>query len=83
MRRKGTIVQVPRMNEEILVGGDHLYVLYESAATEYSGTACVRTDRITAIELSAWRGTGGMRTLFGAKDENKLRSAGDAETITA
>ena len=46
------VLDVPRMNEEIMLNGNYLYVLYESAAAEYCANAYIKTDRITAINKS-------------------------------
>ena len=46
-------VSVPRMNEEIMLDGKKLYVLYESGA-KYYHDACLLTDRVTSLPTSLW-----------------------------
>ena len=66
---------VPKMNEEIILDGNTLYVLYESAATAYIDDVYIITDRVTGIDKSAW--------IEGKETKNALRSASrGAESIT-
>ena len=46
-------IDVPRMNEEIMISGGYLYILYESGAEEYKD-AFIRTDRITPLPTTLW-----------------------------
>ncbi len=46
-------VEVPKMNEEIVVDGKTLYINFESGAT-YWKWALVNTDRVLAVDLSLW-----------------------------
>ncbi|MBR2540198.1 MAG: hypothetical protein IKE85_05140 [Mogibacterium sp.] len=48
-------IEVPRMNEEIMISDGYLYILYESGAAAYSN-AFIRTDRITPLPTSLWSG---------------------------
>ena len=46
-------IDVPRMNEEIMISDGYLYILYESGAKEYKD-AFIRTDRITPLPTTLW-----------------------------
>ncbi|MBQ6440452.1 MAG: hypothetical protein IJJ06_10060 [Mogibacterium sp.] len=46
-------VEVPKMNEEIVVEGSTVYVNFESGAS-YWWYALVNTDRVLALDLSLW-----------------------------
>lgn len=46
-------VEVPKMNEEIIVDGSTLYINFESGAS-YWRFALMNTDRVLAVDLSIW-----------------------------
>lgn len=46
-------VEVPKMNEEIIIDGPTVYINFESGAS-YWKYALIRTDRILAVDLSLW-----------------------------
>lgn len=46
-------LEVPKMNEEIIVDGDMIHINFESGA-EHWERAVVNTDRILAVKESAW-----------------------------
>ncbi len=46
-------VEVPKMNEEILVDGDSIHINFESAANRWANPV-IRTDRILAVKKSVW-----------------------------
>lgn len=46
-------IEVPKMNEEILVEGGNIHINFESAA-DYWKFAVVKTDRILAVKKSVW-----------------------------
>ena len=46
-------IEVPKMNEEIIVEGGNIHINFESAA-DYWSFAVIRTDRILAIRKSVW-----------------------------
>lgn len=46
-------VEVPKMNEEIIVEDSTIYINFESGAT-YWRHALVNTDRVLAVDLSVW-----------------------------
>ena len=46
-------VEVPKMNEEILVEGGYIHINFESAA-DYWKFAVIKTDRILAVNKSVW-----------------------------
>ena len=46
-------IEVPKMNEEILVDGGNIHINFESAA-EHWKFAVVKTDRILAVNKSVW-----------------------------
>ena len=46
-------VEVPKMNEEILVEGSTVYINFESGAS-YWKYALINTDRVLAVDLSLW-----------------------------
>ena len=80
-------INVPRMNEEILLDDSKLYILYESGATYYND-ACIRTDRVTSLPTSLWdsrtylHSADAQVVLFGndiVADEIRL---GDTKTIS-
>ena len=47
------VLDVPRMNEEIMISDGYLYILYESGAEAYNN-AFIKTDRITPLPTSLW-----------------------------
>ncbi|MBR2540166.1 MAG: hypothetical protein IKE85_04970 [Mogibacterium sp.] len=47
-------IEVPKMNEEILVDGQTIHINFESGADQWR-TAVVNTDRIIAVKSSVWR----------------------------
>lgn len=47
-------IEVPKMNEEILVDGSTIHINFESGATHWK-SAVVNTDRILAVRKSLWR----------------------------
>ena len=46
-------IEVPKMNEELLVENGHIHLNFESA-TEVWRTAVINTDRILAVDQSLW-----------------------------
>jgi len=46
-------VEVPKMNEEIVVDGSTVYINFESGAS-YWWFALIKTDRVLAMDLSLW-----------------------------
>ncbi len=46
-------VEVPKMNEEIIVDGSTVYINFESGAS-YWKHALINTDRVLAVDLSLW-----------------------------
>ena len=46
-------VEVPKMNEEIIVDGPTVYINFESGAS-YWKYALINTDRVLAVDLSLW-----------------------------
>ena len=52
--REVSRVEVPKMNEEILVEDGAVHINFEAAA-EYYRLAVIKTDRILAVEESVWR----------------------------
>lgn len=46
-------VEVPKMNEELVIDGSTLYINFESGAS-YWRYALIRTDRVLALDLSLW-----------------------------
>lgn len=48
-------VEVPKMNEEILVTDNGVIINFESAAECWKSTALIVTDRLLAVRNSAWR----------------------------
>ncbi|MBR3124700.1 MAG: hypothetical protein IKF42_04615 [Mogibacterium sp.] len=46
-------VEVPKMNEELVIDGSTLYINFESGASHWR-YALIRTDRVLALDLSLW-----------------------------
>jgi hypothetical protein len=46
-------IEVPKMNEEIVVDGGLIYICFESAANKYFFSV-ISTDRILAVKKSTW-----------------------------
>ena len=46
-------VEVPKMNEEIIVDGSTVYINFESGASHWK-YALINTDRVIALDLSLW-----------------------------
>lgn len=46
-------VEVPKMNEEIIIDGSTIYINFEAGAS-YWKQALVKTDRVLAVDLSLW-----------------------------
>jgi hypothetical protein len=46
-------VEVPKMNEEIIVDDSAVYINFESAASRWR-FALINTDRVLAVDLSLW-----------------------------
>ena len=46
-------VQVPKMNEEIVVDGATMYINFESGASHWK-YALINTDRVLAVDLALW-----------------------------
>ncbi|MBR3200636.1 MAG: hypothetical protein IKG17_04775 [Mogibacterium sp.] len=46
-------VEVPKMNEELVVDGSTMYINFESGAS-YWKYVLIRTDRVLALDLSLW-----------------------------
>lgn len=51
--REVSRVEVPKMNEEILVENGHVYINFESASETW-WTSVIKTDRILSIDKSLW-----------------------------
>lgn len=52
-KRQEMRVEVPKMNEEIIVDKDNIYINFESASEEWKRSV-INTDRILAIKRSVW-----------------------------
>ena len=52
-KREVSRVEVPKMNEEILVENGMIYINFESGANRWNN-AVINTDRILAVEKSLW-----------------------------
>ena len=50
---KGKAVEVPKMNEEILVQGGLIYIVFESASETWK-KAVVNTDRVLPVKTGLW-----------------------------
>ena len=50
---KGKAVEVPKMNEEILVKDSKIFIVFESASEEWKNAA-VNTDRVLPLNISLW-----------------------------
>ena len=46
-------IEVPKMNEEILVENGHVYINFESASEAWK-TSVIKTDRILSVDKSLW-----------------------------
>jgi hypothetical protein len=46
-------IEVPKMNEEIIVDGSTIHINFESAAAFWK-TALIKTDRILAVDEGVW-----------------------------
>ena len=51
--REITRIEVPKMNEEIIVDGSNIYINFESASETWK-RAVINTDRILAVKRSLW-----------------------------